>query len=332
MKLLFENWRKFVNEVEGKQLPLPGMEGELETVEDVAEQNGLHPKIAKKLLELKEGGVGVGIDIGGDDAVTFFYDIEHEDHARPSTHNRVVFSRDYDCAPHVGMIWTIDITNARDKPGMGPVLYEAALETASELDNGLAPDRNTVSQYAQMVWDAYTDIRDDVEKKQLDLDKYDTETPSGYEGGEEDIEDAKEKCVEEHETYHDWTIDAEEYFNKEDYMDEDGEFDEYKWDQDVQEKADEMEKEYKEEHCEDYDGYSQYLDASDNLDRLQLNDDPGDDCSQTSALYHAFEDYGDVDEWNEMAVSRAYYKPGAPMLRWLKKNNMLLFTDEELEL
>ena len=27
MKLLFENWRKFVNEVEGEQLPLPGMEG-----------------------------------------------------------------------------------------------------------------------------------------------------------------------------------------------------------------------------------------------------------------------------------------------------------------
>ena len=68
------------------------------------------------------------------------------------------------------------------------------------------------------------------------------------------------------------------------------------------------------------------------MDRLQLNDNPGDDCTQTSALHHAFEDYGDIDEWNEMAVSRAYYKPGAPMLRWLNKNNMLLFTDEELEM
>jgi len=60
----------------------------------------------------------------------------------------------------------IAVTEAAD--GWGPLLYDIAMEAASAMTTGLAPDRNIVSDEARMVWDYYANKRSDVEKVQLD--------------------------------------------------------------------------------------------------------------------------------------------------------------------
>ena len=67
--------------------------------------------------------------------------------------------------------------------GWGPLLYEVALEWASEHGGGLTSDRGIVSKYALAVWDKYA-ARSDITVKQMDVDhtekwmqKYDELTP-----------------------------------------------------------------------------------------------------------------------------------------------------------
>lgn len=60
------------------------------------------------------------------------------------------------------------IAGAHASKGWGPLLYEVAIEFASSLDSGLAPDRTIVSQHAAAVWDKYAS-RPDVEDQQLDV-------------------------------------------------------------------------------------------------------------------------------------------------------------------
>lgn len=56
------------------------------------------------------------------------------------------------------------------RPGWGPLLYDIALEAATESRGGLTPDRLTVSPEAQRIWRAYDGARPDVSKRQLDID------------------------------------------------------------------------------------------------------------------------------------------------------------------
>ena len=61
------------------------------------------------------------------------------------------------------------IYSAEASRGWGPLLYETALEWASQNGGGLMPDRGMVSEYAAAVWEKYA-LRSDVGKKQLDVD------------------------------------------------------------------------------------------------------------------------------------------------------------------
>jgi len=61
--------------------------------------------------------------------------------------------------------------------GMGPLLYEVALEWASQHANGLTSDRREVSRYAYPVWGKYLK-RGDVKADQLDV-HHDPEHPFG---------------------------------------------------------------------------------------------------------------------------------------------------------
>ena len=62
------------------------------------------------------------------------------------------------------------IASAKTTRGWGPLLYEVALEWASQGGRaGLMADRRGVSDYAVAVWDKYL-ARGDVDKKQLDID------------------------------------------------------------------------------------------------------------------------------------------------------------------
>jgi len=63
--------------------------------------------------------------------------------------------------------WEVAFANAAK--GWGALLYEIALELAGE--DGLVPDRFSVSEYAKAVWDKY-ETRGDVEAVQLDVIKH----------------------------------------------------------------------------------------------------------------------------------------------------------------
>tara|TARA_Y100000592_G_scaffold18517_1_gene28185 strand:+ start:93 stop:722 length:630 start_codon:yes stop_codon:yes gene_type:complete len=52
--------------------------------------------------------------------------------------------------------------------GWGPLLYDIAIEIATEKANGLMSDRMSVSNAARNVWDYYNQSRSDVQKHQLD--------------------------------------------------------------------------------------------------------------------------------------------------------------------
>ncbi len=62
--------------------------------------------------------------------------------------------------------WMVRLSKAA--PGFGPMLYDIALEYATEMGSGLISDRGTVSSDARAVWEYYDQNRNDVEKIQLD--------------------------------------------------------------------------------------------------------------------------------------------------------------------
>ncbi len=62
--------------------------------------------------------------------------------------------------------WVISSTEATK--GWGPLLYDIAIEWATENGEGLTPDRSSVSVDAVKVWDYYLTKRSDVSADQLD--------------------------------------------------------------------------------------------------------------------------------------------------------------------
>ena len=67
------------------------------------------------------------------------------------------------CGEALEVVWTTAAS------GWGPMLYDVAMEVATEAGGGLTPDRRSVSNDAQNVWNYYFNNRGDVESQQLDL-------------------------------------------------------------------------------------------------------------------------------------------------------------------
>ena len=63
--------------------------------------------------------------------------------------------------------WVVSHTFAKD--GWGPMLYDVAMEWATEYGGGMMSDRVSVSDDAYGIWDYYMKNRPDVEVEQLDL-------------------------------------------------------------------------------------------------------------------------------------------------------------------
>ena len=63
----------------------------------------------------------------------------------------------------------LNVVYAGATSGWGPMLYDVAMEIASEVGGGLTPDRSSVSDSAQNVWNYYLGSRGDVQSHQLDL-------------------------------------------------------------------------------------------------------------------------------------------------------------------
>jgi hypothetical protein len=62
--------------------------------------------------------------------------------------------------------WEIELANVSGGSGMGPLLYDVAMELSGQ--NGLMPDRDEVSAEARSVWEFYLRNRPDIEVMQLD--------------------------------------------------------------------------------------------------------------------------------------------------------------------
>ena len=63
----------------------------------------------------------------------------------------------------------LNVVYAGAASGWGPMLYDVAMELATQVGGGLTPDRSSVSNDAQNVWSYYFNNRGDVESQQLDL-------------------------------------------------------------------------------------------------------------------------------------------------------------------
>lgn len=63
--------------------------------------------------------------------------------------------------------WMVASSGA--KRGWGPLLYDIAMEWATNFGGGLMADRSSVSSSAYGVWDYYMNNRSDVEVEQLDM-------------------------------------------------------------------------------------------------------------------------------------------------------------------
>jgi hypothetical protein len=152
MKLIMENWRGYLAE---------GMK----TVADLPDD--LYIGI------MDEGGENVHFyysDEDGND--TDFYDDPVSGIVsihRPSSFTNVSFATGKSTENTEGACdgaWVISSTEATK--GWGPLLYDIAIEWATENGEGLTPDRFAVSPDAAKVWDYYLTKRSDVSADQLD--------------------------------------------------------------------------------------------------------------------------------------------------------------------
>ena len=193
MKLLLENWREFLKE--GID---PRIQKQIDNLFALPEVNQ-NPEWAKSLPT----NVAVGIDLhGGSEYITVFYcliykesgkfvrPLRNEDSTRYiSGYEEGTRKVESTGIPHglvsavapdplVAGAWVnpapclsgFTIASAKATRGWGPLLYEVALEWASQGGRaGLMADRRGVSDYAVAVWDKYL-ARGDVDKKQLDID------------------------------------------------------------------------------------------------------------------------------------------------------------------
>ena len=196
MKLLLENWREFLKE--GID---PRIQKQIDNLFALPEVNP-NPESAEPL----PANVAVGIEQRTEEDITVFYCLIDKESGefvrrtrekdsirlvvpwsrhRPGEGGREAVSTGI---PHGHVIvespdeesrlrWGeppclngFSIASAKATRGWGPLLYEVALEWASQEGRaGLMADRRGVSDYAVAVWDKYL-VRGDVDKKQLDID------------------------------------------------------------------------------------------------------------------------------------------------------------------
>ena len=136
MKLILENWNNFLNERESK---------------------------AKTPKDLKEAGYYVVYDTNPESAS--FKIMKDKDeigviYIQRTEYGKKLFGQCLDA-------WFVESVSA--PKGFGPLLYDVAMEWATENGGGLTSDRYQVSDEAEGVWDFYLQHRkDDVTAHQLD--------------------------------------------------------------------------------------------------------------------------------------------------------------------
>jgi len=167
MKLIFENWRQYLNEgmdpriqkqidmllalpdvaIKVSHPPLGGHKGFVATYVRTSPDGAQH-----KILLRKDSTV-----IKGDEKIKTGIPHGAVEMWKPGNKKRIGPCLD---------TWVVSLTFAES--GWGPLLYEVALEWASQNGGGLTSDRDLVSGDAEAVWDKYA-ARSDVGAKQMDI-------------------------------------------------------------------------------------------------------------------------------------------------------------------
>ena len=146
MKLLFENWRRYISE-ENKD----------------SDDGNIHPKIMRMIKYLKQKNAKIHIE---GSCMTGQYRI----FITPNV--GAISAQKWWCyAPKTGeALWVITAADAEKAAGVGPLLYEVLMETIGSLcGSPIAPDRSMVTPDARGVWEVYKK-RPDVQKYPIDLD------------------------------------------------------------------------------------------------------------------------------------------------------------------
>jgi hypothetical protein len=152
MKKLMTEWREFLKE-------------------------GLDSRIQKQLnalLERENLGIVLSVFAGGDGAEVRYVKIEDYENEQFSdlkegaaVYGGVEISRALEDEQGPCFDGHL-VIGSRAERGWGPLLYEVALEWASQNGGGLMPDRFSVSDYALAVWSKY-EKRSDVKPSQMDV-------------------------------------------------------------------------------------------------------------------------------------------------------------------
>jgi hypothetical protein len=150
MKLIMENWKRFLTEIGGENI-------------------ATDPRIQKSIDKFFEiEGLGIHIEQSGKDVAIKYVHLKG-DYMSPVDGYVNIEKRRYYAGPCLDG-WTI--SRSESDKGWGPLLYEIAMEWASRNGGGLTPDRQVVSDLAKNVWYKY-ESRDDIIKTQLDAHKGD---------------------------------------------------------------------------------------------------------------------------------------------------------------
>ena len=167
MKELLTEWRKFINE------------------------NYVDPRIQKQMAALIDGGYA--IEINSYSNMTRFKIIRLDyprDEQRLLSLGYVAIGRSQHDDGKCLDAWSVYGSQAKQNKGLGPLLYEIALEWSSQNGGGLMADRSMVSDEALAVWDKYYRTRPEIRAKQLDVDL--DRTDPHYDDGDIEVADLKQ--------------------------------------------------------------------------------------------------------------------------------------------
>jgi GNAT superfamily N-acetyltransferase len=175
MKELLTEWRKFLNE------------------------NYVDPRIQKQLDALIDGDYAIRIDLMRSDTVRFKIVSQESPDKSQSRLGRIIIARSEQGDGKCLDAWSIYGSQAKQNKGLGPLLYEIALEWASQNGGGLMADRSAVSDEALAVWDKYYRTRPEIKAKQLDvdLDRTDPHYDSEEEYGNIEVADLQQLTPDE---------------------------------------------------------------------------------------------------------------------------------------
>lgn len=169
MKLIMENWRKFLSE---------GMDSRIKSQLDklVAIKAGTAGELRAGVVITDDNTFGIAIRYCFIKPDGSWFEIENDDAeqylGRKVVQTGIPFGEvQIRKATFQGnCLDGFEVFASGATRGFGPLLYEVALEYASQKGGGLMADRNSVSDYALAVWSEYEKRGPEVKNKQLDID------------------------------------------------------------------------------------------------------------------------------------------------------------------